>query len=148
MNNHIVKVIAVSLGLTLSGNIAAQELQGELEVNISGFKNDRGQVIVNLFNEKGKIMKVNTRHRVLTDTISQGHAKVVFTDLAYGNYAVSVFHDENDNGILDHNMFKLPEEALGFSNDFSLGLLSGLPSFEKLKFGFEPTMESIDVVVR
>jgi outer membrane protein len=56
--------------------------------------------------------------------------------LAFGDYAVVVLHDGNDNGEVDHNFLGLPTEPLGFSNGFKLGLFSGKPTFEKLRFTF------------
>jgi len=32
-------------------------------------------------------------------------------------YAVAVFHDANNNGVLDKNAFGIPTEAYGFSNN-------------------------------
>jgi uncharacterized protein (DUF2141 family) len=40
-----------------------------------------------------------------------------FRDLAPGTYAVSVIHDENRNDSLDANLFGMPTEGYGFSND-------------------------------
>lgn len=35
-----------------------------------------------------------------------------------GNYALALFHDMNSNGKMDKNMFGIPKEPYGFSNDF------------------------------
>jgi uncharacterized protein (DUF2141 family) len=68
--------------------------------------------------------------------------------LKYGKYAVSVFHDENGNGTVDHNFLHFPAEPLGFSNDFHLGIFAGLPSFEKLQFEFTPGAEPVSILVK
>jgi uncharacterized protein (DUF2141 family) len=34
-----------------------------------------------------------------------------------GEYSVAVIHDENNNGKLDTNIFGIPTEAYGFSNN-------------------------------
>ena len=49
-------------------------------------------------------------------------------DLAPGRYALSAFHDENDNGELDTNLMGIPSEGYGFGNDASAAF--GPPSFE------------------
>ena len=54
--------------------------------------------------------------------------------LPAGPYAVVVVHDVNANGEIDHTLLRLPAEPLGFSRGFRLGLLSGMPTFEKLSF--------------
>ena len=73
---------------------------------------------------------------------------MVLTDLAYGPYAMVVFHDENDNGTLDHNVLRLPAEPLGFSKGFKLSLFSGMPNFEKLRFDFTVDSMPLEIVVQ
>ena len=57
-----------------------------------------------------------------------GTMRFVVQDLAPGRYALSAFHDENDNGELDTNLMGIPSEGYGFGNDASAAL--GPPSFE------------------
>ncbi|MDR2086592.1 MAG: DUF2141 domain-containing protein, partial [Dysgonamonadaceae bacterium] len=47
---------------------------------------------------------------------------------AHGDYAVSIFHDENDNYKLDTGMFGIPVEKTGFSNN-AKGVM-GPPKFK------------------
>ena len=54
------------------------------------------------------------------------------TTLPRGVYAISLYHDENNNDQLDKSMLGLPQEGYGFSNDV-MGLF-GPPSFEKASF--------------
>lgn len=49
-----------------------------------------------------------------------------------GIYAVKVFHDVNDNGLLDTNWIGIPKEPYGFSND-AMGTF-GPPSFVQASF--------------
>lgn len=42
-----------------------------------------------------------------------------FKSIKPGTYAVSTFHDENDNNTLDTYFFGAPKESYGFSNDAS-----------------------------
>lgn len=46
-----------------------------------------------------------------------GKIKVTLHDLPAGDYAIKLFHDENDNGELDSNLLGLPQEGYGFSNN-------------------------------
>lgn len=93
-------------------------------------------------------MKVEAAYLHVQGKISDKHAQLVFQNLKYGKYAVTVFHDENDNGTLDHNLLRMPAEPLGFSNGFQLGLFSGLPNFEKLQIVFGPGADTIGITVR
>ncbi len=140
--------IFVLILMLLAQNCLADDGDGKLTIQVHGLLHDRGKVIANLFREGDNVMKIETAYLRAQATISDKKAQLVFQNLKYGKYAVTVFHDENDNGILDHNLLRLPAEPLGFSNGFQMGLFTGLPSFEKLQFDFEPGAETIAVTVR
>ncbi len=59
-----------------------------------------------------------------------GSMKFTFSNKPKGNYAIVVFQDLNDNGVLDHQNFT-PTEPFGISN---YETLNGTPTFEKAKF--------------
>ncbi len=48
---------------------------------------------------------------------------VTFTlpGIPYGTYAISVFHDENENHKVDRDFFGRPKEGIGFANDPKIG---------------------------
>ena len=50
-------------------------------------------------------------------------------ELAQGDYAISVFLDENRNNKLDTNILGIPKELFGFSNNPRI--LTGPPSFQE-----------------
>ena len=104
-----------------------------LKVLISDFPNDRGQCVVNLF-VRGESLKEKPAHQQIAE-IQDGNTVVEF-ELPYGEYAVIAWHDINSNADLDHNIFGIPSESLGFSNNWKASLFSGMPTFDKLKFNF------------
>jgi uncharacterized protein (DUF2141 family) len=66
---------------------------------------------------------------------------------AFGQYAAVVYHDLDSNGVLDHGWFG-PKEPLGFSGGWKLSLLSGMPTFEKLRFDFSPAHREVDFAIQ
>ena len=60
--------------------------------------------------------------------IENGEADIDL-DLPKGEYAVMVFHDEDDNDELKTNWFGMPKEGVGNSNNHK-----GIPSFKKSVF--------------
>jgi uncharacterized protein (DUF2141 family) len=76
---------------------------------------------IGLLNDKGRLLGVTMRAK-------PGSQSVEFPDLPPGRYAVIVFHDENDNGLLDKNGLGIPIEGYGFSNN-ATGFFSA-PSFD------------------
>lgn len=63
----------------------------------------------------------------------QAAATVTFTfkGIAPGEYAISLLHDENDNGKADRTLM-IPKEGFGFSRDAKLRM--GPPSFKAAAF--------------
>jgi len=125
-----------AIGVLVSGGVsAAPALRGTLSVKCSGFRSDKGVVVVKLFSRGDEVPKGKATRR-LVGAIERGQASVKFSNLPYGDYALFAFHDENENGVVDHNLLKIPTEALGFSNGFRVTLWSGMPEFEDLSFEF------------
>jgi uncharacterized protein (DUF2141 family) len=46
----------------------------------------------------------------------------IFTNIPPGRYAVQIFQDEYDDGIVHRNVLGIPTEGVGFSNDAALHL--------------------------
>ena len=105
-----------------------------LVVDVSGLRNSKGILQVALYNKEGSIPDEHYRNyfRLVRKEINEGSAKLIFTDLPEGKYAVNVLHEENNNGKIDKGLI-LPEEGIGFSNYQSIGLRNK-PSFEKASF--------------
>lgn len=141
------KIFIASILILLSQNCFADDSSGNLTIQVRGLLHERGQVIANLFRERDDVMQIGEAYLRAQGNISGNQARLVFQNLKYGKYAISVFHDGNGNGNLDHNLLSLPAEPLGFSG-FQLGLFSGLPSFEKLQFVFGPGADTIMISVR
>jgi len=89
-----------------------------IHVEITGLRNDKGQVLCEIFSSPEGFPKDRSKAvaRMKTD-ISGGHAVCEFPGLAAGTYAVAVFHDENSNGKLDTNFIGVPREGVGASNN-------------------------------
>ena len=133
-----------ALSIALIGTAAAED--GALTIQASGFKHGNGQAVAKLF-QPGDDVLGRGRQQV-SAAISNGQAVLEFAGLPTGRYAVVVFHDENGNGVIDHNVLRLPSEPLGFSNGFILGLVSGLPSFDKLAFQHASVPQTLEIVVK
>ena len=69
--------------------------------------------------------------------------QVVFTNLPYGWYGVSIFHDENGNGKMDQNAMGIPKEAYGFSNN-AKGFF-GKPGYKDVVFELNSAEKQIAI---
>ncbi len=118
--------------------------EGTLTFNISGFKSNSGQVMVQLFRKTDKVP--TAPFKVLKANIVNKTAVVKINNLSYGDYSSIVVHDENSNGVIDHS-WGIPAEPLGYTNNWELSLFSGMPTFDKLKFTFSSASNSFNIVV-
>jgi uncharacterized protein (DUF2141 family) len=106
--------------------------QNKLTVVIDGIENVKGHIMIGISgsNEKqvsGKMEKIEG------ETVT-----IVFENLAPGEYAVSAYQDENDNGKLDTGLYGIPTEKYGFSNNVRGKM--GPPAFKERLFKVEEDM--------
>lgn len=109
---------------------AANANAADLNVEIKG-SGDKGNVMVALYKQTDKWMRMASGGSQMLPAKKDGVA-VTFKDLPEGEYAVSLFVDENGNGKLDSNAIGIPIEPYAFSNDASGAF--GPPTFEQAKF--------------
>lgn len=108
---------------------AHQAAPGEVQLHITGFKNDRGQAGILLFDQaEGFPSDRGQATAEILLPIEDGEVRHVFTDLLPGTYAVSVMHDENKNNQLDMNILGIPTEGNAVSNNVT-------PRFRAPRFG-------------
>jgi len=118
------------VGLILAfGVITAVKGQGKIEVTVTEIKESKGNIRVGLFNSDDTFLKDAVNGKVVKAT--NGQVTVMFENLKSGNYAVSVIHDQNENGDLDKNLIGIPSEGFGFGNN-AMGSF-GPPSFDEAK---------------
>ena len=102
--------------------------QNKLTIVVTGIENPEGNVLVAVYG-KDNFMK-NPSYvgyaKVEGDTVN-----VVINDVKPGEYAISLFQDENGNQKLDMGTFG-PTEKYGFSNNAPSKM--GPPKFDDCKF--------------
>ncbi len=118
----------LALAVLVTGFVSAQKVN--LQIDMTGFKNNAGVVKVGLYNSEGTFLK--TVFKRLKSEIKDKKAIVTFDDLEKGEYAVSIYHDENQNGIMDTNFMGIPTEDYMASNN-TKGFM-GPPKYENAKF--------------
>ena len=109
--------------------------QNPLDIEVIGLRNDSGQVGCSIFNDAQAFPRDDSKvlHHVWAP-IHAGKAVCQFTDLAPGDYAAVVFHDENNDRQFNMNAFGMPMEGYGFSNDAAA--LFAPPDFKSAAFTY------------
>jgi uncharacterized protein (DUF2141 family) len=122
----------------------ASESTGNLIVNISGFPSSDGFAMVALNNSEESYKGGENEAIAKTKTmVVDQKGQVIFTNLPYGSYGVSIYHDENSNGEMDKNMMGIPKEAYGFSNN-AKGFF-GKPDYKDVKFELNSAEKQITI---
>lgn len=146
MNSVIRKTIfatTAALGVAFSAFANAAQA-GELTVEIKGVASEKGNIMLALYGKDDKWLGKPLKG---TMTAVKGTAAIVsFGDLPEGEYAISLFIDENNNGKMDFNAIGIPTEPYAFSND-AVGNF-GPPTFEKAKFVVGKDAKSIVITFK
>jgi uncharacterized protein (DUF2141 family) len=100
--------------LTMLLAASALNAQNKLTIVVDGIEKLQGQILVGVYDSAGFLRKTTYSGLAKVD---KNEATIVVDSIATGKYAVSIFHDENDNYKLDAGQFGIPIEKTGFSNN-------------------------------
>lgn len=118
---------------------------GKLTVVIFGFKNQEGNCRFAIDDSKFVYEREDSVFIGKVLPIIDKQVIVVIDSLEYGEYAIRVFHDENENEKIDTNFLGIPTERYGYSNDASSWF--GPPSWDKAKFIFDQPEMLLEIKV-
>lgn len=128
--------------ISVASNIDVLEVQEDLFANftltVDGFSQQKGTLRIAVFNSQYDYPDTPTFTQIIRveDTLVEWRVN----NLAYGNYAIAVYHDANENGELDTNFLGIPTEKYGFSNG-ARGKF-GPATWEQAKFPVSHRLES------
>lgn len=138
------KYISVLIFFLLSSAISAQE--GVLEIEISNIKSAEGYMMVALFDSEDTFLGTTYFRATREEVAAKGAMTLTIKDLPFGKYAISIFHDENNNQDLDTNKVGIPKEPYGFSNN-ARGFF-GPPNFDSAAFDHQQSNQKIAIRLR
>jgi len=109
------KLITITFIFSVFIGIAQQEEMSTINVEISNISNDKGMLMVGLYNNKGTWL--NKLFSGKTSETKNGKATATFVHIPKGTYAISVYPDENEDGKLNMFLGMVPTEDTGASNN-------------------------------
>lgn len=127
-----------ALGFVFSG-IA----QNQVEVIISNFENEKGNALVGLYNSEENFLKNAWKSQ--SAVIKNGKVTVIFEDVPDGIYAVSAFHDEDNDQKLDMFLGFYPMEDYATSNNAPAKF--GPPKWEDAKFELSNGEQAVQKII-
>ena len=129
VSKNLITIICLSL-FTFSSINAQDENLANITVVISNFDNNQGKAFVALYDSETNFL--NKGFESTFTKIENNTCTVTFKAVPNGIYAISMFHDENDNNKFDTALFGIPKEDYGCSNNAS-GFM-GPPKWVDAKF--------------
>lgn len=131
---------------TISVSAFAQN-PSSVHVFIDGLRSSQGKVSFALHNRADSFPSrpLNALARKHSP-ITEGKSEARFEGIAPGEYAIAVYHDENNNNTLDSNFIGIPKEGVGASNN-ARGRM-GPPTFEDAKFQLNGQALQLNIKIR
>jgi len=132
---------AILIGLISFGQETKQT------VKVSNLENIKGNLYIGWYNQSSTFRineKAIYREKIVVN--NQKEITVDFKNIPKGKYAIAVFLDENDNYKLDKNLFGIPKEKYGFSNNILPALRPA--TFEESLFEINKQYTVINITLK
>ena len=125
------------LAIALPGLSRAQDASTGIKVEITGLRNSNGQLVCSLWRGPEGFPRDDSHIlKHVTAPIKNAGGECVFSgNFAAGEYAVTLFHDEDGSGKFKSNMIGYPLEGYGFSNNVVPQFSA--PTFDQCKFHYD-----------
>lgn len=114
---------------------------GSMALTINDIEHNYGTLWIGIYASEEAFLDKNQAHLEAVK-VSDFKAKHIYlNDLDYGDYAVALFHDLNNNGELDVNWLGVPEEPFAFSRPVPSKWR--LPKFSEVKVGIYQSHKTV-----
>ena len=127
-------------------SVSESTISDKLLITVSNIKSAEGNIMIAIYDADQEFLGQEMVTGKVERVTQTGEMTIVIDDLPFGEYAISIYHDENANENLDTNLFKLPTEPYGFSND-ARGTF-GPPSFEDSKIIFNSNQREFSIQLK
>lgn len=104
----------------------------ELTINITNIESIKGEIIIGVFNTDKNFLKDGSAIKNYSIKVENHSEQIIITDLPKGEYAISMYHDENSDNQCNRNFLGIPKEPYGFSNNIKPKFSA--PAYEDCKF--------------
>jgi uncharacterized protein (DUF2141 family) len=120
---------------------------GNIFIKMNGFRNTKGKIGILFFtNKKGFPEKAQKAYKAYSSTFTTTSPTIIFGDIPYGAYAVTVMHDANSNNKLDKNWIGMPVEGIGFSNNAKGSM--GPPKYKDAEFELNKSSITLNIQIK
>jgi uncharacterized protein (DUF2141 family) len=120
---------------------------GIIKVKVVNINSNNGIIRSHIYREidsKSFPKKTSNCYRRGYGEISNNQSIIIYDSLEYGYYAISVHHDENNDGWMNKTFLGYPAEGFGLSNNPKIFL--SVPNFEDCKILLEK--DTLSIVIK
>ncbi|MDH5731022.1 MAG: DUF2141 domain-containing protein [Gammaproteobacteria bacterium] len=116
-------------------SIASASMAASLTIHVRALNNDTGLLRMALFEQSQQELfpkHIEKARYQQSARIENQQAVIQLHQLPPGRYAAFVFHDEDNDQIMDHNWIGFPQELFGFVKNYQVKMLP--PKFDEVAF--------------
>lgn len=117
MNDPILRFFRAVLVVFTCGPVFASAETANIKLTVSNIQSQVGKLYIAVYDSKDTFLGETKFYaqEVGLESLADGKLAVDLS-LPYGQYAISVHHDNNANGEMDRNFIGIPKEPVGLSN--------------------------------
>jgi uncharacterized protein (DUF2141 family) len=119
---------------------------GDLNMVITGFTSSKGMARISVMDSEQAFTNEAKAMCLIKSRIIGNKVELTLKGLPYGQYAIAVFHDANNNGVLDKNLMGVPKESYGSSNNVRGKF--GPPDYGRIRFDLAAPAVTQEIVVK
>ncbi|MEZ4927462.1 MAG: DUF2141 domain-containing protein [Saprospiraceae bacterium] len=120
---------------------------GTIVFRVRGMETSKGVVRVALYDsDKSFLSEFGFAAADSAFAFANSSVNVVIKNVPFGTYAAAIYQDENQNGVIDQNMVRIPTEPYAFSN--GIHAKWSIPDFKQVAFTFDQQNMKQEVELR
>ncbi len=143
MKTVVLKTLIAAALLLAAAEQASAQPANKLSIAVTGIRNGNGVVRCGLYASADGFRQPGRELRGVVARIANQQATCMFNGLPAGNYAIAVFHAEQNEAQMDIGMFGKPKQGFGFSRNPSASF--GPPSFSAAAFDYKGSAQTLQV---
>ena len=125
-------MIVINLAIVILSFFNAPELAQNVEVRVTGIRNNKGFIVISVFKDQSTFAKERPLFTKKFDKKEmQNNMLLAKFHLEEGHYGFALLDDENNNAQMEYSFLGIPEEGFGFSDYYHTGFTR--PKFESFK---------------
>jgi uncharacterized protein (DUF2141 family) len=126
-----------------TADTASKSTKIPLRLIVDNLKTSDGEIEVGVYTPKNKFPDEDDKFKKYRFKAKKGKIDEMITDIPYGELAMAIYHDENNNGKIDKNAIGIPKEPYAFSNNYKPTIKA--PNFDNCKFSYNKKSSTVKI---